>query len=356
MNLTRYILPLLLITALNCSAQTIDTVSVEQKGVVYKVTNTPGSTYNWTVEGGEISSQNGLNYIVINWGNVPGLYNIIVQETNRKACTGTPVIRQVMVEPKRFPLVDGRETICQGEQITLTASGEEPFVYNDLTYLWNTGETTQSIVVKPTRTTDYTVVVKYNGDVQDTAFFTVTVNPPFNAHFTMNPSQPAVDETVRFSYVGSPAASYQWDVDYLNASADGSDQYTIPEFEHTYTEAGKKTIRLVTFNSAGCTDTLIREFVIRDPYSVSVPSAFTPNADGKNDLLQVHIPEGVEIFTYYVFNRWGEKIFQSNTRSNMWDGSYKDQPAPEGAYVIVFEGEAPTGDKVTFKGTVALHH
>jgi gliding motility-associated-like protein len=350
-KLTRYILPFLLTTALNCSAQTIDTVSVEQEGAIYKVENTPGSTYLWTIEGGQMNSPNGYNFIVVNWGNVPGIYNISVLETNKYSCTGKPVIRQVYVEPKKFPLIDGRATICLGEQIILTASGEEP-LYHDLTYLWNTGETTRSITVKPTHTTHYSCIVDYNGDVQDTAYFTVKVNPPFHANFSMDPNKPIVNEIVRFNYIGSPATTYQWDVNY---PSDSTDWITDPAFEHSYKQAGIKVIRLVAMNEFGCTDTLFREFLVSDPYALAMPTAFTPNDDGRNDRLQFDIPEAIRTFTYRVFNRWGEMVFVSNERSNSWDGYHQNIPAPEGAYVIVFEGIDYEGKRVDYSGTISLH-
>lgn len=298
-----------------------------------------------------MTSPNGYNFIVVNWWNVPGFYNISVVETNKYGCTGQPVIRQVFVEPKKFPLISGRSVICQGEQIILTASAEEP-LYHDITYLWNTGETTQSIVVKPTHTTHYTCIVDYNGDVQDTAYFTVEVNPPFRAQFAMNPKNPLVNEIIRFNYIGTPATTFQWDIDY---PSDSTKWYTEPEFEHMYVTPGTKIVRLIAINDIGCTDTLFREFMVNDPYVITMTNAFTPNADGKNDLLQITVPEAVISFTYRIFNRWGEMIFVSNDRSNMWDGTFQSAIAPEGAYVLLFEGVDYDGKPVNYSGTVSLH-
>ena len=70
-----------------------DTVCIGAVGENYWVTNTVGSTYNWTVNngGGNITSGQGTSQIVIDWGNIPGLYPLAIEviETNASGCTDT---------------------------------------------------------------------------------------------------------------------------------------------------------------------------------------------------------------------------------------------------------------------------
>ncbi len=87
-----------------------------------------------------------------------------------------------------------------------------------------------------------------------------------------------------------------------------------------------------------------------------VPSAFTPNGDGKNDLLSpMRNPLGnVAYFIFRVYNRSGQILFQTTTPGKGWDGNYKGVQQPMAAYVWMFEGLQTDGRKFTYSGTTVL--
>jgi gliding motility-associated-like protein len=66
--------------------------------------------------------------------------------------------------------------------------------------------------------------------------------------------------------------------------------------------------------------------------NVFVPSAFTPNGDGKNDVFLVRSPIPLESMRLIIYNRWGEQVFESFTQDMGWDGQFKGQPAQAGVY------------------------
>lgn len=68
------------------------------------------------------------------------------------------------------------------------------------------------------------------------------------------------------------------------------------------------------------------------PLSIYIPNAFTPNGDGMNDAFGVK-GEGIRDFHLYVYNRWGEVIFETTNPKQQWDGSYAGQPVEQGTYV-----------------------
>ncbi|HEY0611525.1 MAG TPA: gliding motility-associated C-terminal domain-containing protein, partial [Chitinophaga sp.] len=68
--------------------------------------------------------------------------------------------------------------------------------------------------------------------------------------------------------------------------------------------------------------------------SLFVPTAFSPNADGNNDLFRVKA-KGVAIYTLQVYNRWGQLIFEAADVTRGWDGRFKSQEQPVGTYVYV---------------------
>ena len=79
-------------------------------------------------------------------------------------------------------------------------------------------------------------------------------------------------------------------------------------------------------NQSGCrtaSDTALTVYVIPD-YNVFLPSAFTPNGDGKNDYFQLYGNlSAIEYLAVEVYNRWGEEVYQSHDVNFKWDGAYK---------------------------------
>jgi gliding motility-associated-like protein len=69
------------------------------------------------------------------------------------------------------------------------------------------------------------------------------------------------------------------------------------------------------------------------PLSIFIPNAFTPNGDGINDQFGVK-GEGIKNYHLYIYDRWGEVIFESSNPRQQWDGNYEGKPAQEGTYVV----------------------
>ncbi len=93
---------------------------------------------------------------------------------------------------------------------------------------------------------------------------------------------------------------------------------------------------------------------------VRIPSAFTPNSDGRNDRFTVTGSGIKEIRHFAVFDRLGEELFETTNLSvgetsyTGWDGTYKNKPMPPGTYVYIAELVCDTGELFTYKGTVVL--
>jgi gliding motility-associated-like protein len=87
---------------------------------------------------------------------------------------------------------------------------------------------------------------------------------------------------------------------------------------------------------------------------ILVPSGFTPNGDGKNDLLKPFTVGISKINYFQVYNRWGELVFATTQLGVGWDGSYNNKPQASGTYVFQVEGVDYLGKKVYKKGTSVL--
>jgi len=90
-----------------------------------------------------------------------------------------------------------------------------------------------------------------------------------------------------------------------------------------------------------------------DKSLVFIPNAFTPNGDRVNDEFRVRT-NTLKNIQLIIYDRWGNKVFETNDISKGWDGSYKGRPAAVDAYGYFFTGECLQGEKISLKGNVTL--
>ena len=160
-------------------------------------------------------------------------------------------------------------------------------------------------------------------------FFT---NP--TADFNMNPNPTTMfDPTVRFyDQSVNNITNWNWDFGGLMQSSSQNPFYTFP------VDTGNYVVTLTVTDINGCGATNSKNVVIQGEYGVFIPNAFTPNGDGLNDELS---PNGFGIldqsYKLFIFTRWGELIFQSNSKFQPWDGVYKGNIVENGEYLWKLE-------------------
>jgi gliding motility-associated-like protein len=97
----------------------------------------------------------------------------------------------------------------------------------------------------------------------------------------------------------------------------------------------------LTFSSEACVGLII-------------PTFFTPNGDGINDIWNVQAL-GFSRYTLIVYDRWGNEVFNNGgDMTKQWNGTLNGQQLPDGVYTFVFEGTRISGEKVVRSGTVTL--
>ena len=105
----------------------------------------------------------------------------------------------------------------------------------------------------------------------------------------------------------------------------------------------------------GCTATAsITLKVSPDCLGYYLPNAFSPNGDGANDVFRVKAGDYPKSFSLLVFNRFGQKVFESANVDNGWNGNIGGNPAPTGAYIFVIVATTSSGTLVKRQGTVML--
>ncbi len=272
-----------------------------------------------------------VNGITGTWS--PAIVNTLISGTYTFTPTGgqcaSNIILPIAVVPK--PVVNlGNDTlVCNAPNLLLDATTLLS------TYVWQDGSTNATFNV--TQPGLYTVTVTRAGcstsdfitvDFDQSPVFTLGTDP------VICPGQSLVLSTS----LTDPGLIYTWQ--------DGS---TNPTF--TVTQTG--TYFVDVENDCGITRSTV--IVKQGACKIYMPSIFTPNNDGKNDLYKAGGGEYVTKYALSIFNRWGQKVFESTTVNNGWDGKQNGKAQPSGTYVYYVVYTDPTTNKeVKLKGTLML--
>jgi gliding motility-associated-like protein len=120
--------------------------------------------------------------------------------------------------------------------------------------------------------------------------------------------------------------------------------------KYTVTQPG--TYKLTVSNVCGsATDEI---FIDKGTCLLLMPNAFTPNNDGLNDVFRVKYPAFIKTFRMIIYNRWGEKIFETNDPLKGWNGIYKGFYQPTGNYIWTISYTDIDGRSETLNGNVIL--
>ena len=263
---------------------------------------------------------------------------------------GCSATDEVVVTTVPYPQVNAGvdTTICFGAQTQLNGSSDGSSV------AWTPGATVSNAssrtpVVSPQATTAYILTARDNQGCPKPASDTViiTVLPEIQA-FAGRDTAVLVGQKVQFRASGGVA--YQWSPAYALSTTNAPDPVGI------YDEAVDAIrYRVLVYDEAGCVDsTAITVRVFKTGPEVFVPTAFTPNGDGRNDILRP-IAAGMQQIEYFrVFNRWGQLVFSTRRSGEGWDGRIGGKE--QGSAVFVWEVRAVDhlGAPYIRKGTVTL--
>jgi gliding motility-associated-like protein len=86
---------------------------------------------------------------------------------------------------------------------------------------------------------------------------------------------------------------------------------------------------------------------------VFIPNSFTPNGDGRNDVMKVYAT-GIKTLKFMIFNQWGQKVYEGKDPNGGWDGRFNGKDAPMGVYMYVATVVLHNGEEVNKKGSINL--
>lgn len=173
------------------------------------------------------------------------------------------------------------------------------------------------------------------------AYIQVDPNPIVNAG---NDSTIALGNSIGLSATGT-TGTYTWSPGSGLSCTSCASTIAAPEVTTTY------TLTLTTNNGCISSDTVI--ITVLEAYSIFVPSGFSPNGDGANDILFVR-GAGIRSIEFYVFNRLGEKVFEGTDLRMGWDGTFRDKPLNPDVFVYYVKANYYDGRSETIKGDVTL--
>lgn len=200
-------------------------------------------------------------------------------------------------------------------------------------YLWNTGYNGSRITTSGFGT--YWLELLQNGcRIRDSVSVTEKPKPTVN----LGPDT----SICKFKPISITAGTATYDT-YLWNTGESTRSITIDKAGTYYV-----TVRL---NGCLASDTVS---VVPGDCAVFIPSAFTPNNDGLNETFGVLGDVTVKSFSFQIFNKWGQMVFNSTDITQKWDGTYKGKKSPNGAYPWIVYYVTGNGTRKFLQGTVML--
>lgn len=179
------------------------------------------------------------------------------------------------------------------------------------------------------------VIDSLSCNILDTMIKSITLTSGAEALFDYD-FKPCLSE-VSFTSQTQGASSLLWDF------GDGNST-TEPNPTHRYAAPGTYTVKLITFHTSGCSDTLDLPFEITGIASgeLRLFNVFTPNDDDLNPCFEpLGLVTGCDTGSMVIFNRWGDKVFDGPLPGSCWNGTnqYNNQKVPDGVYFYIIDIE-----------------
>ena len=287
----------------------------------------PGYTYSWNTNPAQNAS--------LATGLSAGTYTVTVTDLNGCTSTNTIVLN---ANPSPQPVLPEPGVGCIGSNILINA------VQGDWQYCSWTFSDGQNFTECAPFVTSFDSVGCYSlqltvlndagcmGSAFSSNFICVEPNP-VASFYADNYEISNVEPGVVFINTSTGADSYYWyysDVSYYDSTINvyhefsGGDEFGVTDY----------TVILYAVSQYGCIDSTSRRITMLPELIVYVPNAFTPDGDIYNNTFFPVISGGytTEDYSFLIFNRWGELIYESSEMGEGWDGSYRGKKCQDGVY------------------------
>jgi len=297
------------------------------------------STYLWTKPDGTQSKEQWLKLPNIQYKDA-GLY--IVKLTADFGCFIQDSF-QVNIAPSTTISTQTAYNICEGSIVQLDATGDGSFTWTPNIYLSDTA--IGNPIATPKDTVQYKVVLTNSYGCKDSAWVNINVYKKPVVSAGADKTILLGDSTTLDGSVQGTSVDFYWSPITPLSNSVLLTPAVAPTVETKYTLNATSTV------GCGSTSATVTIKVYKD---VFMPTAFSPNGDGKNDIYHVPDLAGFHLVSFTIFNRYGVKVFKTSNATVGWDGTIKGEPQETGEYVYYLEMKTPSGKKINKKGSILL--
>ncbi len=322
-------------TDVSCSGKSDGSVDVQI------TSGTPSYTFYWS-EGVSTITGPVTDSSVLVTGLAAGTYTLTVQD--HSSCSASVLI--VISEP--FELTSSvtySDASCGNSNGLINAGasgGTSPYFY-----IWSNDSVSQIIRNLSAGNYRVTVTDKRGCTSVDSASIANTSLPVAVA--SAQPSDIVAGSTAELS--GNGGSSFQWLPGLTVTCSSCPNTQANPLQTTTYT--------LVVTDNFGCSDTAkvtvtVKPACIGNESDVFVANVFSPNGDGKNDVIKIE-GNGLTAISWSIFDRWGNLLFYSEDQANGWDGTSGGKAMGNGTYIYILQATCiKTQQEFTVKGTISI--
>jgi gliding motility-associated-like protein len=280
-----------------------------------------------------------------------GKYNVQQISTTINGCKDTAIVQ--VDNTTATASISSRATICKNDTVQLFASRGVAYQWTPSASINNS--TIANPIANPDTTTTYTVIITSVNTIGDTCHKTLTtqvkvVDPTLYSIAAIADKDTIFKgESTMIHAITDTTLKVTWALPNTFGSPNNFTQLVSPEQTTTYTVS--------ILGAIGCEkSTNITIFVISkecDAANIFVPNTFTPNGDGKNDILFVRGNEINELY-FAVYNRWGQIVFETNSMNKGWDGNYNNMKTDPAVFAWYVRAKCYNGDTLEKKGNITL--
>ncbi len=290
----------------------------------------PNVSFHWSGPNGYTASDQ--NPVIVSSSTLnSGIYSLFAEQNG---CLSYKSLVQVVVHPLPPLFVSSDTTICFGDSVSLFASGGDTIHWVPSTGLNNAD--IYNPTCHPDFSTNYNVTVTDLNSCSRSDNIQVSVIEP-NVINVTNSMEIVVGENVQLNVnYTQGGTSILWSPSEGLSCTTCSNPFAMPMHTTEYT--------VLLVDSLGCFErygTVLIE--VKEEYTMDVPSAFTPNGDGSNDIVYVRGWGLKKLIEFNIYNRWGEMVFSSDDFNAGWDGTFKGKLQNIETYVYTAKAETYNG-------------
>ena len=254
---------------------------------------------------------------------------------------------QITIKTAPTPIADaGKDTIiCFGDPALLQATGGSIYTWTPTQYLTASNIANPKVIGLPSATQFKVVVSDTLGCIKTSIdSVIVSVDAIFQAYAGRDTSV-VINEPVALN--GTGGVTYLWQPATWLSNPTIANPIATPKENITY--------QLTAISKGGCKamdEIQINVYKIAPGFYV--PSGFTPNNDGNNDVIKPILMGMRSLKLFRIYNRWGQLLFTTSEKGKGWDGTFKGSQQDPGTFVWMAEGVTYLGENLKKQGTVVL--